>query len=597
MITPQTPLRFRTQRPNEKVLLETRRHWWSWVRWLPLPIAFMLICWVLSAILNPLAPALIFVSVLFPSVFIFYMYLEWSNDSIYVTDSRIVRISRNLLKFSDQISEIPVTSIQEIQADIPNWDPFALLLRYGFIALKTSGNAGDVTLSMIPDPEGMQEIILEDFANIYNQTRQTSDDEIRANLQKWVVQGGAQQPFHQENQLQANNVPIAPPPFSPFTTQFPTANGGMIYRKHWYIWLSMVLLPIFLIIASIVTFFAISLAGSPTIGFAVGIAMGFAGILWFWWNDYDWRNDYMIVNDNTITIIHQRPLWLQNEKDVLLLRRVDNVIAESQGLFNQLLNKGTLRFALIGGDTYKEFTDVLDPVKMQGELAKRQAMARSQTGNEAQDSQQQMMGQYISMYHEMMGAPRPQNPNVPMTPQMPANPAQNQMQATQYRDAQRPPIVPQQRPNLTQGKPYVPPAQPFGQSYTPVPQAQNPIMRPNQPQAPQYGQPPQAQTPILRPGQTQRYTPPPQAQNPITRPNQPQAPQYSPPPPQAQTPIMNPNQIHPAQTPYPSNPALSGSQLPQPPNMPPPPNRPPNAPPPPPENLPARPARFRDDKR
>ena len=523
--TPARPARrFHSQRVNETVVLETRRHWWAWVRWMPIPIFMVIIGFVLAALLPMFGGVFALIGLIFALAFSVYLYADWANDSIIVTDQRIVRITRNILRFSQQVSEIPLTSIQEINADIPNWDPFALAFNYGFVALRTSGTAGDVTMTMIPDPDGVQDLILTDFSQ--QQVANTNDHEaeIRRNVERWVTPGNANQEFGQMPRV-TNTPVVKQAPWSPFIQTYTIGGGATVYRRHWYVWLKKTMLPLVVLIGAFVTLIVLAATGFGWIGCGISTVIAIIGGAWFWWSDTDFRNDYMIVNDNTITMLHQRPLWLQNERDVLLIKRVDNIIAESQGFFNQLMNKGTIRFELIGGNDYKEFTDISNPLSVHAELTRRQGIAKRQASDDSNNQQQQLIGQYISAYHQMMENQPPQGQQVygmqpqeiPSAPVGPYGTPMVQQQAP-LPDANRPPIVPQQRPSMTQGRPYVPSNSPQVYPNQPVSQSPQPGF-PTQPmqyppqqgqfvQQPQFPQPPQAPPPPQYPptGQQSPYS-------------------------------------------------------------------------------------------
>ena len=87
----------------------------------------------------------------------------------------------------------------------------------------------------------------------------------------------------------------------------------------------------------------------------IGLGVSLSSLLWFYWSDWDWRNDLYIVRDDTIVMIHKRPLWLQNNRDQILLNQIDNVVAESKGFFQQAFSYGDVRISLIGADRFKVF--------------------------------------------------------------------------------------------------------------------------------------------------------------------------------------------------------------------------------------------------
>ncbi|MFQ3659041.1 MAG: PH domain-containing protein [Anaerolineae bacterium] len=471
----QTPaLRFHTQRPNEIVLLETRRHWWAWVRWLPVSV-LMAAAGVGAGLALPLfGGVFIVLGLVFALAFGLYLYADWINDSIFITDQRVVRIQRNLLRFSQTVSEIPLASIQEINADIPNWDLFALAFHYGYVAVRTSGNAGDVKLSMIPDPDKVQDLILMDMRQYRAaQSRQQGSDEMRRMIERVITPGNAVEAFAAPPR--PTTVGPVRAPWSPFIPSYPAENGAIVFRHHWYVWVKMVWLPLLVLIGAFVSLFALQWLGLGAIGFGISFMLFVIGGAWFLWQDTDFRNDYMIVTDNTITLLHQRPLWLQNERDVLLLKRVDNIISEQQGLINQLLNKGTLRFTLIGANEYKTFKDVYNPLGVQAELTRRQGQARQQAALEQQDQQQAIIAQYLQTYHEMMeergllpptqGSPMPTAPSFVPSPMPAPRPALSEGRPYQPHIPTQPP--PYQMPQATGSFP-VPQAAPPSASIPPI---------------------------------------------------------------------------------------------------------------------------------
>jgi hypothetical protein len=388
-----------------------------------------------------------------------------------------------------------------------------LAFNYGFVALRTSGLAGDVMMNMIPDPDGVQDIILADYSQRRIANQNDHDAEIRRNVERWVNPDNASQDFAPMPRVTDAPV-VKSAPWSPFIQSYNIGNGATVYRRHWYVWLKRTLLPMMMLVGAFVTLIVLLATGFGVIGCGISAIVGIIGGAWFWWSDVDFRNDYMIVNDNTITMLHQRPLWLQNERDVLLLKRVDNIIAESQGFFNQIMNKGTLRFALIGGNDYKEFADIHNPLAVQAELTRRQGIAKRQASDEANNQQQQLIGQYITAYHQMQENQAPQGQQgyglqqqaIPSAPMGPYGTPVTQPQPP-LPDANRPPIVPQQRPSMTQGRPYVPPNNP--QAGFPTQPMQYPPQQGQFPQAPRQTPPQQGQFP-----QAPRQTPPQPAPNP-----------------------------------------------------------------------------------
>lgn len=441
-------LAFRTQRPNETVLLITRRHWWAWVRWLILPALGLVGVGIIAANVPTIAVALMAFAVLAFLAFALYAYLEWTNDSIIITDQRIVRITQNLLRFSQQVNDINIASIQEINAEIPPFDPLAWAFGYGYVELKTAGDAGNVALRMIPDPDGVQDLILRDIRQMASMREVQYSQGGTRDAQRWIQRGQLPEPHQPVNMPNVTSTPrLERAPFSPFVSHFTLPNGAVVFRKHWWLWLQGVFTPLLVGLVALIAFVVTLVAGAGGLSSLLTLGVFFVALVWGYWADWDWRNDYMMVTPGTLTIIHQRPFWLQNEREQVLMKQIDNIVSEESGFWNRIWGKGDVRISLIGGNSYKEFRHVRDPQFVQGEIARLQALARGQNAPQAQ----------ARPTSNLSGAPNPHAPAPQYTPAAP--------QATPLRDANRPPIVQQARPNLSQGRPYTPaqqPSHPFG---------------------------------------------------------------------------------------------------------------------------------------
>lgn len=480
--------RYQMTHPDEMILLVTRRHWWAWVRWFPVPLALMLLCFGLAALLPPIAGVFVLIGLVFPAMLALYFYAEWSNDTTLITDTRIVRMTYNILRFSESISEIKLSSIQEVNAEIPAFDPFAYLFQYGYIEIRTSGDAGNVKITLLPNPDAVQQLIMEDMQAMKQRQRVQQRQQTQQDVERWMQTG------NQPNAVQGG-FPNAPkretlptsPPFSPFVTSYMNAEGGMVIRKHWIVWARGVMLPVMLLVSALIVLIVGAVANVAAIGFGVAMVMFIAGGAWFWWADWDWRNDTMTVTDSTVILVHQRPLWLQNERDQVLLRQVDNIISETSGFFNRILSKGDVKMALVGSNTYKTFRDVQDPLRVQGEITRRQSQVKRQLVQQEAEDQRRAIGDYLTTYHHMVGAPRTQTPDAPPPPA--PNSTLPQFRAGTPITNPPPRVA---RPNLTQGRLYQPNAiPPTVQPYTPPnPPLARPAPQPTPPRTPSVIAPP-----------------------------------------------------------------------------------------------------------
>lgn len=557
---------FKTQRENEKVLLKIRRHWFSMMRWMWVPIFLIIFGLMIAAALPRTAILTI------PAVFIFgisgmiYIVLEWANDSVIVTDQRVIHIIHTILTFHEVRNEVSLESIHEANAEIPRFDMFALIFRYGDVELKTAGSQGNYVLDFMPDPEKLQNLILEDARNFRAKKEGRHLETMKAEVERWIdkpFQAG-QNPYPENTQVAGADASkikdIYSPgegPLSPFIMSFPTQDGGIVYRKHWFVWLQSVLIPAIWIVASligIILLLVTPLAATGLIGWISAFVAFLIGAVWFYLADWDWRHDYYLIGDNNITIINQRPLWLQNESDQILLKQVDNVVAETKGFLQQMFKYGDVKVALVGADSHKLFDDVANPRKIQSEITGRQQRLKQREIEESQRAQRETIGEYLSLYHESR---KNDEPNIyPEHKPLPYSPGQVQGQTPgrnapsplgrrpmmsegrRYIPGNQPPAARQQPPQQGQ----IPPQQPYQQEQMPPQQRQ---YNPNNPVPPQQVYPPANQIPQqgqYQQGNQQQYQQgqmppqPPYQQNQYGQGTQPQNRPQPPPPPMGRPP-------------------------------------------------------------
>jgi hypothetical protein len=275
------------------------------------------------------------------------------------------------------------------------------------------------------------------------------------------------------------------------------------------------------------------------IGLLAWIILFAIGAGWFIFRDWDWRHDFYVLADDNITIINRRPLWIQSENDQVLLRQVDNVVAEVRGPLQRMLNYGDVRISLVGGDQAKLFDNIAKPTEVQDAISRRRNYLEKRESEKRSQQQREIIGEYLSLYHEMAGGqPAEGNMNAQASDDhRPQDP--NQPRAASLHDRNRPPNVPRQNrpsgPRISQGRPYQPnqtvaqqndQALPYSQQPSqqndqalPYSQASNP---PNQ--TPQYGNPatPQQNPSVYNPAQDAPPQPP--AYNPNQRPQNPPPP-------------------------------------------------------------------------
>ncbi|GAB4337361.1 MAG: hypothetical protein Kow00117_19480 [Phototrophicales bacterium] len=395
---------FKGQRESEKILLDIRRHWWAFARRFWLPLLLMGVAFGVAAVLPIAFLSLVvagFFGVVIPGTMMVYYYLEWRNDHVIITDQRIIRIHQIIHSFKTDITEVPLSSVQQINADIVTADIFSRIFNYGTVEIRTAGDAGNIRMTLMPDPEGIQALIFQNRdrhqANQESETRNV----IRAEIDQILKGKTAPQQTKTEGRVVTRQTGFN----TPFQTRFINEKGETIYRKHVIYWLRGIWLPAVLMLSTVVFFFVLIFGGGLGLGILGYLLDGILFLFaagWIYWVDWDWRNDMYIVGDEMIKIIHKRPLWFQNEEDQILVERIDNVASFRNGFFRTLLNYGDVKISLLGGDKGDEkwFVAIPRPQDVQAEITRRQQRQRNKKEAEAERKRREEIAEYLAVYHE-----------------------------------------------------------------------------------------------------------------------------------------------------------------------------------------------------
>lgn len=396
LINPQ----FAEQRDDEEILIHTHFHWWSLLRIAWLPMLLMPAMWLgaFTAQAPLLSIGLLLLSFALPGLALVYLYLEWRNDSVIVTDQRIIRIHRRILALHRQITQVGLESVHEINFEIPAYDIFARLFRYGTVIVKTAGAQGNLQLDFMPNPQRFQKVIIEDRQYFEQRQAQRHHKIVRAEMQRWV--DGEASAVDDQPADASSDAP--PKPIrgsnSYLSNRIEMSNGDIVYRKHISVWAQHTAIPLAIILlglAVLLASFTVVSADLRIMTFPIGMVALLIGCLGYYWMDWDWRNDVYIIADDTITLVHKRPFFLQNLRDQILVERIDNVESVSTGLFAALMRYGDVRMSLVGADEPKMFHRVSNPQQIQQEISRRQHNKAQRRARYDAMQQRQILGEYL----------------------------------------------------------------------------------------------------------------------------------------------------------------------------------------------------------
>ncbi len=457
---------FKGQRTDEVVLQVFRRHWWAFGRffWVPLVLATLLVVGAVLLTGSPvLALGLAGMALIIPGGVMFLLYIDWTDDTIIVTDQRVVRVENRLLHFETMISEIPLDRVIEVSIGVPPGDAAAQFFNYATVTVKASEPSPGLVLTMLSNAQEVRKVIFENRDRVKQMMEEQSRRVVQSEVDR--VLGLNETSFAPVASINPAAILHPSPPstfsFSPVRMKFTNENGETVYRKHWSVWLAHVTPPIILIMVCVGIVIATIFLPQNALG-ALGIVVPVFVILlalaWLYSADWDWRNDEFILGDDVITLINRRPLLLHNVVDQIRLDQVDSVVSDVRGILNNLLQRGDVHISLVGADD-KILTSLHNPQEIQAEISQRQARKRMARQQAEAERQRESISDYLAAYHDRV-APRdlataqpvPQTQptrattqTVPIARDVPTQVVEPPPQA--IRDAVRPPRVPRMRPN------------------------------------------------------------------------------------------------------------------------------------------------------
>ncbi|MBN2471588.1 MAG: cyclic nucleotide-binding domain-containing protein [Anaerolineae bacterium] len=426
---------------DEVVLRYTHRHIWAFYRrlltiGLPMTVFFM----VLGVVLTPIVVNMLFLPValvplgivpgiVLPLLFVVYAYFDWQNDWFVVTNQRVVHEEAVLLTFQESRQQAPLKSIQGVTSDQNG--PLAETFGFGDLHIMTAGAGGTLIFDTVDDPELLAEVI----KNELNRTRSHHAAEDRQKIREEIDRFLGRKTL---NRTASENLPRAsapaPPPSPPravqtaFQQRLEKINdyldirtridegARVIYRKHWLVMWNAVFTPFFFMLITLGVFVTSLIAGNewpwntvhPLVRFALFLLLILLEGLWLWYRYEDWHNDLYIIEAQTVTRIHRRPLWLDDEQSTILIRNIQGVNASIRGIWQKALNYGTVTIQTAaddnnpadgtGGETRLPF--IYQPHQLQEDILRRQRQSDTDSVENEADRMAEQIARWLAVYHQ-----------------------------------------------------------------------------------------------------------------------------------------------------------------------------------------------------
>jgi membrane protein YdbS with pleckstrin-like domain len=420
---------------GEMVLHYTHRHKWAYYRRSLFSLPFVMLLPVsLIALASPAPACLSFVGLVvgiaLPILITVYSYFDWKNDWFVVTNQRVVHEERILLTFNETREQAPLASIQQVRTSQEGY--FAERYGFGDLLISTAGAGGTLVFDTIEDPDSLADIINRELQRTGAHKAAESRDRIREEIDRFLGKRTLNR-TRTDDIPQPGGHPSRPPtPPTSVRTRMQERWARLLeyldvrvridegfrvtYRKHWLVLWNDIFTPSFFFILTL-AFLIITLIWHDTWPWNVFhplvrllfflVVFPLEG-LWWWYMYEDWHNDLYIIEEQTLTRIHRRPLWLQDEQSTILLRNIQGVNVSIRGFWQKLLNYGTVIIQTAADESAGDgqasgevrFPYVHQPLALQEDILRRQRKEVEEEKEEDASQMAEQIARWLAIYHQ-----------------------------------------------------------------------------------------------------------------------------------------------------------------------------------------------------
>jgi CRP-like cAMP-binding protein len=422
---------------DEVIVRAIKRHILAFIATLPWPIAILMIpvlfligaelfgISLLSALTDNVVLLVIAPFIVLAGLIMLYNYLDWYNDDLIVTTKRVIHMERILL-FGEERHEVPLTQIQNVT--VKTHGILDLFFDVDDIEIKSAA-VGTIAVDNVPSAQEISRIILQEQQRAKERVAASDTAAVRRlvteRMQMNVLdQTPTSAPTPKVVPASTISLPTIPLPsfkanyFWPSTREATFVKGeeGILWRKHYYILLSHIFLPLLALIISLYLLLS-SFVSLPFFDYLnevwfIQLVLGLAvlgSLFWYLWEYDDWRRDVYIVTNTKIIDVESSAFRLQGEQ----LREgpfdsIQNITYTIPNFFYKLLNLGDVIIETAGAGKTFTFDGVLNPSSIQAEIFRRWDNYQQDKRNKQRAETHKQIMTVLGEYHDLTHPLNPQ---------------------------------------------------------------------------------------------------------------------------------------------------------------------------------------------
>jgi len=406
---------------EEPVLFRVRRHWWVLLSRIALSVIVLLaLLFLLGAEISlggKTEAILAALSSLLAASYMLWVVVDWANDWLILTTTRIIHQERVLL-ISENRDEAPLTKVQDINI---RRDLLGNLIGYGHLVIQTAATIGSIEFHHAANPVAVRQVISDQISRARAGAAAVSRERIRRELEGRL--GARLLPATPRSAIQGDEIKSEPSQagnqprrrsrrFSLFST-WQEEGDQITWRKHPVNLLMRVAKPaILLTIVLIMGWLAgrlwPTLQGQYEAGTSIVfvlLLLGLIGLAWLLWEYDDWRNDLYIVTRDRIIDIERRPLFFSESRREATLDMIQNVTSDIPNPLAYILRYGNVTIQTAAETGAFNFVYVSQPRRVQEEISRRVEAFRAEQAAREQAGRAAEMAAWFDAYRQLHEPP------------------------------------------------------------------------------------------------------------------------------------------------------------------------------------------------
>jgi len=336
-------------------------------------------------------------------IWLVWTYYDWRNDYFIVTNKRVVWIEKVAFIYESR-QEAPLRTIMSVGI---HRSRLGTAMGFGDVVVTTY--VGTIRLREIAHTETTASLIESYWHRSESLNRREEEEIMRRKLEeKLDIPASGREYINQDATRRSAKEPVseAKEPgflawlFSDFIRMRYEHDGAITYRKHWFVLVRKMWLPILLMVLAVAAG-VLRLGGEmdfiPINAALVVILLVMLSVfLWMLYVYVDWRNDIFMVTLDQIIDLDRKPLGKIRRRSAPL-ENVLSIEYERLGFWGYLFNFGTVY--IVVGTMRLSFDYVYNPSEVQEDIFYRMGERLDKVKQFEIDAERERVSEWIASYH------------------------------------------------------------------------------------------------------------------------------------------------------------------------------------------------------